>query len=250
MSNRDSASVLLIGVGGLGSPVALALAEAPQLRQLTLVDPDCVELSNLHRQILLQAGDLGRPKVEAAADTLRLRRPRAASGELHLATQAVRLTAENAAALIAGHQLVIEGSDDLATKFLVSDAALACGVPAIIGGVVRWSGQLTTTWPAGAGGCYRCLFEEPPSEGSALTCQQAGVLGPACGLIGGLMAAEALAALGGAPRYAGTLLTVDLLAWRLRRVPIPRRADCPSHGHGHGHGPGPGQFLDSGGPRS
>lgn len=251
----DRFSVLLIGAGGLGSPVALALAESPRIGQLTLLDPDRVELSNLHRQILLQSTDLGRLKVDAAADTLRARRSRAASGELRIVTHAARLTAENADALIAEHQLVIEGSDDLATKFLVSDAALACGVPALIGGVVRWSGQLTTTWPASAtsatssptssaSGCYRCLFEEPPPEGTAVTCQQAGVLGPACGLIGGLMAAEALAALAGTPRYAGSLLTVDLLAWRLRKVPIPRRSSCPAHDLRRG------RFLDSAGPRS
>lgn len=236
-----AASVLLIGAGGLGSPIAiaLALAASPRVGQLTLVDPDRVELSNLHRQILLQEADLGRPKVRAAADTLAAQ-PRVARGELRLVLHEARLTAENAESLFVGHQLVIEGSDDLETKFLVNDCAVRCNVPAIIGGVVRWSGQLMTVWPGGASACYRCLFEEPPPPGSALTCQQAGVLGPACGLVGGLMATEALAALAGTPELAGTLLTVDLLGWRLRRVAIGRRSDCPACGH----------FLDSTGPRS
>lgn len=234
-----AASVLLIGAGGLGSPVALSLAASSRVGQLTLVDPDRVELSNLHRQILLQEADLGRPKVRAAADTLAAQ-PRVASGQLRLVLHEARLKPDNAESLLAGHQLVIEGSDDLETKFLVSDCAVRCKVPAIIGGVVRWSGQLMTVWPPGASACYRCLFEEPPPPGSALTCQQAGVLGPACGLVGGLMATEALLALRGTPELAGALLTVDLLGWRLRRVPIGRRPDCPACGH----------FLDSAGPRS
>ncbi len=224
--------VLVIGAGGLGSPVALALTGGPpaagpaRLAGLTLIDADVVELSNLHRQLLHGERDLGRRKVDSAADRL------AARG-VPCERLAQRLDAECAPALIAAHDLVVEGSDDLGTKFLVNDLALRLGVPAVIGGVVRFSGQIVTVLPAGAAGgpvgCYRCLFEEPPPDGTATSCQQAGVLGPACGLVGGLMAAEAMRILtGAAPLYAGAVLTLDLLRWRLRQIKLPPRPGCPA----------------------
>jgi adenylyltransferase/sulfurtransferase len=220
--------VLLIGAGGLGSPVALALggsAAASRLSRLTVVDPDVVEPSNLHRQTLHRDRDLGRPKVDSAAERLAALLPAAVACE----RIAGRLIADSADALIGSHDLVIEGSDDLDTKFLVNDAALRLGVPAVIGGVVRWSGQVVTVLPHQRGklGCYRCLFEEPPPPGATATCQQAGVLGPACGLVGGFLAAEAERVLTGAsPLYAGAVWTVDLLRWRVRVLPLPPRADC------------------------
>jgi adenylyltransferase/sulfurtransferase len=229
--------VLLIGAGGLGSPVALALTgpgdgARSALTGLTLVDPDVVELSNLHRQILHGDRDLGRRKVDSAADRLAARTPAGFVCE----RRAVRLDADNAAALFAAHHLVIEGSDDLATKFLVNDTALRLGIPAVIGGVVRFSGQIVTVVPSLSSipplGCYRCLFEEPPEPGLAATCQQSGVLGPSCGLVGGLMAAEATRILAGAPPlYAGRVLTVDLLRWRMRRVPLGPRPGCTACAH-------------------
>jgi adenylyltransferase/sulfurtransferase len=224
------ARVLLVGVGGLGSPVALALAESGLLSVLTLIDPDRVELSNLHRQILLRECDLGSDKVLAATATLRARLGTGGRTErLAIAPRALRLDAENAEALLRGHDLVIEGSDDLRTKFVVNDSACRLGIPALIGGVVRFSGQIVTVWPGAA--CYRCLFEEPPAEGLAQSCQQAGVLGPACGVVAGLMAAEAVRILGAGksatpPSYAGAALTLDLLHWQARTVPIGRRRDC------------------------
>ncbi len=225
---NSGARLLLVGVGGLGSPLALALAAAPQVTQLTLLDPDVVEISNLHRQILLSGASLGQPKVTAAAAMLRRRSPRAGSTvpALQLQTHAARLSPDNSRALLAEHDLVIDGSDDLATKFLVSDTARALGRPALIGGIVRFSGQLQTIWPGAA--CYRCLFEAPPPEGSALSCQQAGVLGPACGLVAGLMADEALAILHGRPRYAGAVLTLDLLRGQRRLIRLTPRPDCPA----------------------
>ena len=231
--------VLIVGVGGLGSPVALALAESAAIAKLTLIDPDRVELSNLHRQLLLRDGDLGMQKASAAADTLRARRPRArarARGDgMELVPLARKLSHENAAKLFREHDLIIEGSDDLHTKFLVNDYALALRVPAVIGGVVRFAGQVLTVWPGAA--CYRCLFEAPPEAGLAVSCQQAGVLGPACGVVAGIMADEALRIISGGggggdgdggegPRLAGTLLSLDLHSWQLRRVAIGRRSDC------------------------
>ena len=226
--------VLVIGAGGLGSPVALALTGGPptarpaRLAGLTLIDADVVELSNLHRQLLHGERDRGRRKVDSAADRLAARAPAVPCERL-----AQRLDGECAPALIAAHDLVVEGSDDLGTKFLVNDLALRLGVPAVIGGVVRFSGQIVTVLPAGAAGgpvgCYRCLFEEPPPDGTATSCQQAGVLGPACGLVGGLMAAEAMRILtGAAPLYAGAVLTLDLLRWRLRQIKLPPRPGCPA----------------------
>jgi len=222
----EGARLLLVGAGGLGSPLALALACEPRIAQITLIDPDTVELSNLHRQILLSTAALGRPKVDAAAETLHRRCPRlqGAPPTLRIATRAERLTAKNGAALLRQHDLVIEGSDDLHTKFLVNDTACALGMPALIGGVVRFSGQLQTVWPGSA--CYRCLFEEPPPPDSVVSCQQAGVLGPACGLVAGLMAQEALAILEGQPRSAGAVLTLDLLTFAQRRIRLAPRADC------------------------
>lgn len=236
-----SARVLVIGAGGLGSPVALALAASPERPAvLTLIDPDRVELSNLHRQLLHGEGDLGRPKVESGAERLRAT-ARASGGELEIRALAARLDPERAPALFAEHDLVIEGSDDLDTKFLVNDTALACGVPAIIGGVVQWRGQVLGVLPrprSASGepgpppaGCYRCLFEAPPPEGEVATCQQSGVLGPACGVVGGVMAAEALRLLRGQrPVHAGALLLIDLLRFRVRRLPLRPRPGCPACG--------------------
>jgi molybdopterin/thiamine biosynthesis adenylyltransferase len=222
--------VLLVGAGGLGSPVALALAAAPgaRLSRITVLDPDRVELSNLHRQLLHGEGDLGRLKVDSAA--ARLRRP-----GLEIRALPERLEARSAPALFAEHDLVIEGSDDLVTKFLVNDEAIGAGVPALIGGVVQWSGQVLCVHPGRPAACYRCLFEEPPGEEADVpTCQRAGVLGPACGVVGGLMATEALRILRGEPpRHAGALLSMDLLSWRIRRVaprPRPGCAACRRRG--------------------
>ena len=224
----SGARLLLVGVGGLGSPLALALAAAPEVASLTLLDPDVVEISNLHRQILLSGAALGQPKVEAAAAMLRRRSPRAASPSptLSLRPLQARLCPENSRELFAQHDLIIDGSDDLATKFLVSDTACATARPALIGGIVRFAGQLQTVMPGVA--CYRCLFEEPPPPDRVLSCQNGGVLGPSCGLVAGLMATEALAILAGRPRYAGAVLTLDLLAGQRRRIRLSPRPDCPA----------------------
>lgn len=221
--------VFLIGAGGLGSPLALGLLESFSALTLSLCDPDRVEVSNLPRQILHAEADLGRLKVDSAADRL-LRRADAARS-LTVTRHAVALNTDNAATLLRGHDLIFEGSDDLRTKFLVNDLALRLGIPAVIGGVTRFRGQVCTVLPGRdeSRGCYRCLFEEPPPADEVASCQAAGVLGPACGFVAGLMLLEALRILAGRPpRLAGAVLVVDLQSLGTRPVRIPRRADCPA----------------------
>jgi adenylyltransferase/sulfurtransferase len=226
MLSSSARDVCLIGAGGLGSPAALALCASGACASLTIIDPDEVEISNLHRQLLLREADLGRAKVDAAADTLRRRAP-----EVRVTAVRARLGAENAAELLAGHRVVLEGSDSLATKFLVSDTAVRLGIPVVVGGVVGFDGQVLTVLP-GRTACYRCLFEEPPGPQAleeVATCQQAGVLGPACGVIGALQAGEALRLLRGEePAFAGALLVADLRRDQHRRVPLRRRPGCPA----------------------
>jgi molybdopterin-synthase adenylyltransferase len=186
---------IIVGVGGLGCPLALGLAERGD--RLVLVDFDRVELSNLARQILYRTEDVGRPKVEAAADALVRRGVPAARIEPVMSRWHAGLLGD----------VVYEGSDDLATKFAVNDACVAAGVPCVIGGVLRSAGQVFSVVPGGA--CYRCLFEAPPTD--APTCAEAGVWGPLCLLV----AAEMLRA------EPGLLLLPEG-----RRITVRPRAGC------------------------
>jgi molybdopterin/thiamine biosynthesis adenylyltransferase len=194
------ATAVIVGVGGLGSPLALALALRGET--VILVDHDRVELSNLPRQILYRSEDVGRPKVLAAADALVRRGVPPARIEPIMAPWHPGLRGD----------VVYEGSDDLPTKFAVNDACVAAGTPCTIGGVLRHEGQVFQVLPGGA--CYRCLFEAPPAEGDAPSCGDAGVLGPSCLLV----AAEMLRA---AP---GLLILPEG-----RRVNVRRRRGCPAH---------------------
>lgn len=214
--------VAVIGAGGLGGPVAYALAAAGA-RMLTLVDPDVVDLGNLQRQVQFTGADIGRPKVEALADEL-VRRGAARGAVRPLA---IRFTADSADRILDGVDLVVEGSDDPATKFAVNDAALARGMPLAIGGVERWSGLVFAGRPGAA--CYRCLFESPPTGSDpAPSCADAGVLGAAVAVIGGLLARTALDLARGAP--GGELLVVDDTASPAppRRVRYNPRPGCPA----------------------
>ena len=216
------ASVLVIGVGALGCAAAEALACAG-IGHLALVDHDRVELSNLHRQLLHRTADLGRPKVESAAETLR---------RLHAALEVdvtrARFGADNAAALTAGQACVIDATDGIATKFLVNDLVVALGTPLVHGGIVRFQGQLMTILP-GASACYRCLFGSPPADGSVPSCQEAGVIGALAGTIGTLQAAEAVRVITGrGTLLRDRLLTYDALAGRFRHVRLRRNPACPA----------------------
>jgi molybdopterin/thiamine biosynthesis adenylyltransferase len=218
---RD-ASVLLIGVGALGCAAADALASAG-LGRLVLVDHDRVERSNLHRQLLHRTADLGRPKVESAADTLRLRHPATA-----VTTVVARFDADNAAALVADTSCVIDATDGITTKFLVNDLVVRLRTPLVHAGIVRFQGQLLTILP-GVSACYRCLFGAPPEDGSVPSCQEAGVLGSMAGTIGMLQAAEAVRLVTGMGRLlTDRLLTYDALAGRWRHVRLRRNPTCPT----------------------
>ncbi len=225
-SVADSAFVI-VGAGGLGSPLALTLALAGAGR-LVLVDDDVVELSNLPRQILFRTADVGRPKVVAARDAL-LRR-----GVAPARVEAVRtrFDAASAAALLHDAAVVCDGSDDPATKFLVNDVARARGVPAVIAGVLRDRGNVFPV-RVGDGACYRCLFEAPPEgDDAAPSCADAGVLGPRCGQVAAWQARVALAlASGDDPQGVTRRVWVfddGAAADAPRALELRRRADCPA----------------------
>ncbi len=212
-----SRSALLVGAGGLGSPAALLLARAG-LGRLGLVDDDVVDLTNLHRQLLHRT--VGVPKVDSAAERLRAIAP---GIELELIRD--RLTAENALALFARYDVVLDGSDGFPTRFLCNDAAVLAKKPLVHGAVVRLEGQLLTVVPGAA--CLRCLFEAPPPPNEIPTCSQAGVLGPAPGVIGSLMAVEALKVLRGeGETLANRMLTWDARRGRMREVPLAKDPGC------------------------
>lgn len=177
--------VLVIGLGGLGCPASLALAQAG-VGRLTLADPDVVDLSNLHRQPWHRTPDVGRPKVDSAAERLRRAFP-----ALEVRPLRVRVDADSAEGLFRDHDVVIDATDGAATKFLLSDCAVLTGVPLVHGGVLRFEGQAMRIRPDGP--CLRCLFEDAPAPDSLPTCAQAGILGPMTGVIGGLQAMLALA---------------------------------------------------------
>jgi molybdopterin/thiamine biosynthesis adenylyltransferase len=220
---RD-ASVLVIGAGALGSPVALYLAGAGTGR-LGIADSDAVELSNLHRQLLHFSPDVGAPKAHSAAAKLRFLNP-----EIEVVPYEVRFEAANAAGLLHGHDLVVDCSDSFATRYAVNAACCEAGIPLVEGGVVGAAGLVMSIRP-GETACYRCAFPEPPPAGSEPTCAQAGVLGPAAGVIGSLQALEALKLLTGfAPALTDSFLQVDLLGLSFLRIKVARRPGCPDCG--------------------
>ena len=209
-------SACIIGVGGLGCPSSLALLHSG-VTELTLVDPDVVELSNLHRQLWHTEADLGRPKVESAASKIREQFPR-----VTVQTRQERVTASNAAELFAGHSVVIDATDGVETKFLLSDTAVQTGTTLIYGGVLRFEGLALRIEKDGP--CLRCLFESVPTE--APTCAQAGVMGSMAGVVGALQAQLALQPV---TSMKGIVHIVDGLTFEARTVTLRQRADCAVH---------------------
>jgi molybdopterin/thiamine biosynthesis adenylyltransferase len=212
-----AARVLIVGAGGLGAPAALYLAAAG-VGELTLVDADTVVLSNLQRQVLFATGDENRVKVEAAAERLVALNP-----NTQVTPVPEYLTEANARGLIAGHDLVLDGTDDFATRFAVNAACLAEGVTLVSGAIGRWTGQVGVF--AGRP-CYRCFVPEIPPD--AETCAAVGVVGALAGVIGSMMALEAIKLLADAgDPLVGRLLIYDALAGETRTVRIGADPECP-----------------------
>ncbi|MBI2896115.1 MAG: HesA/MoeB/ThiF family protein [Deltaproteobacteria bacterium] len=212
--------VVVIGAGGLGSPVALSLAAAG-VGFIRIVDDDVVELANLQRQTLFREADIGKKKAVVAAERLRL-----VSGSIEVQAHAARLDAGTAWDLLEDADVVVDGSDNFATRFLVNDTCVLAEIPLVTGGIRQWLGQVLTVWP-GRSPCYRCLFEEIPPAGEIPGCAEAGVLGALAGAVGAIQASEALRLLQGLEgRYQGRLFTLEAQSGLMRSVPIDERPDC------------------------
>ena len=223
-----AAKVVLLGAGGLGSPAALYLAAAG-VGQLTLIDDDVVERSNLHRQIIHADARVGMAKTESARIALLALNPR-----IRIETRRERLQADNVERLLAGHDLLIDGADNFSARYLLAAATLRLKLPMVYGAVERFSGQLSVFDPRRSDSpCYRCLFPEPPGATAAPTCSEAGVLGVLPGLVGLLQATEALKLiLGLGESMVGRLLQVDALDLRFSEIRLPRDPNCPGCGAG------------------
>jgi adenylyltransferase/sulfurtransferase len=215
--------VLVIGAGGLGSPVALYLAAAG-VGTLGIVDGDRVDLSNLHRQVIHYTQDLGRPKTETAQRTLGAVNP-----DVRVVPYQTVLTSDNAMDIIAGYDLVINGSDNFPTRYLVNDACVLLGKPLIDASILKWEGQATVFLPGH--GCYRCLFPTPPPPGSVPSCAEGGIVGAVAGVMGSLQATEAVKILLGAGEaLANRLLLFDALQGDVRTLRWSRNPACPACG--------------------
>lgn len=219
-----SAKVLVVGAGGLGSPVLVYLAAAG-IGTLGVVDFDEVDLSNLHRQILHGSDSVGRKKTDSAVDRLREVNP-----NVKVVPHRERFTAENGLRIAREYDLIIDGTDNFATRYLVNDASVLLGIPSIYGSVHRFEGQ-ASVFGAPNGPCYRCLFREPPPADLVPNCAEAGVLGVLPGLIGTIQATEAVKViLGVGEPLVGRLLLVDAAAMSFRTINVRKDPDCPSCG--------------------
>ncbi|CAN5791039.1 molybdopterin-synthase adenylyltransferase MoeB [soil metagenome] len=218
------AKVLVVGAGGLGSPVLLYLAAAG-VGTLGVVDFDTVETSNLQRQIIHDSDHLGSLKTASAQ-----RRITALNPDVWVETYPERLSSENALELFALYDLIIDGSDNFATRYLVNDACVLTGTPLLYGAMSQFEGQLSlfhAATPAGMSPCYRCLFPTPPEPGTVPNCAEAGVFGALPGVVGSLLAVEAIKVLLNlGESLAGTLLHYDALYSETRRISVTRNPDC------------------------
>jgi adenylyltransferase/sulfurtransferase len=220
------AKVLCIGTGGLGAPLGLYLAAAG-VGRIGLVDFDKVDLSNLQRQILFDTNDIGRPKIEAATNRLRNLNP-----DIQIDNFETRLTSENALDILKDYDIVVDGTDNFPTRYLVNDACVILGKPNVYGSIFRFEGQITIFGYPG-GPCYRCLYPEPPPPGLVPSCAEGGVLGVLPGIVGAIQAAETLKLIiGKGEPLVGRLLLFDALAMRFRELKLRKNPECPVCG-GH-----------------
>ena len=213
--------ILLIGAGGLGAPAALYLAAAG-VGTIGLIDDDDVDVSNLQRQVIHATAAVGRPKVDSAAEAIRALNP-----DVEVIAHRTRLTADNARDLLSGWDVVIDGTDNFPTRYLVNDAAVMLGLPLVHGAVLGFNGQVGV-FDARRGPCYRCLHPAPPPAGSVPSCAEAGVLGVLPGIIGTMQAAEALKlVIGGGHPLLGRLAMLDAWGAHLREIPVAKNPACP-----------------------
>jgi len=216
-----SARVLIVGAGGLGSPVALYLASAG-VGTLGIVDSDEVELNNLQRQILHNTNTVGMPKTESAEKTLRELNP-----DVEVITYNLRIDSSNALDIIKDYDIVVDGSDNFPTRYLINDACVFLNKPLSYGAILRFDGQIFTIVPHQTP-CYRCSFESPPPPGLVPSCQEAGILGAVAGIIGTLQANEVLKLIMGIGNpLLGRLLIFDALGTEFREMKIPKNPECP-----------------------
>ena len=213
------AKVLLVGAGGLGSPVALYLAAAG-VGTIGVVDGDTVSITNLQRQVLHSTKDINRPKVEVARERIEAMNP-----DVNVRTYELYLNEANAMKLIESYDFVIDGTDNFATKYLVNDACVMLGKAFTMGGISKYSGQLMTHVPGSA--CYRCLFPEPPAKQDVETCAMVGVLGSIAGMLGTVQATECLKYLAGVGQLlTNSMLTFDALSMQWQRFDFGKRESC------------------------
>jgi sulfur-carrier protein adenylyltransferase/sulfurtransferase len=219
-----SAKVLCVGTGGLGAPLGLYLAAAG-VGRIGIVDFDAVDRTNLQRQILFSSADVGRRKIEAAADRLHGLNP-----DIQIDPYEKRLTSENALDLFKNYDIIVDGTDNFPTRYLVNDACVLLKKPNVYGSIFRFEGQVSIFgYPEGP--CYRCLYPEPPPPGLVPSCAEGGVLGVLPGIVGAIQAAEALKLIiGKGEPLIGRLLLFDALAMRFRELKLRKNPDCPACG--------------------
>ncbi|MGX0877030.1 molybdopterin/thiamine biosynthesis adenylyltransferase [Roseovarius sp. MBR-154] len=216
------ARVLVIGAGGLGSPVLLYLAAAG-VGTIGVIDDDEVDNSNLQRQVIHRDADIGLPKVQSAMAAMQAQNP-----QVLVRPYQQRLSAEIAEVLFAEYDMILDGTDNFETRYLANAAAVAMAKPLISGALSQWEGQLSVFDPARGAPCYQCIFPEAPAPGLAPSCAEAGVLGPLPGVVGAMMAAEAVKLITGAGQaLRGEMLIYDALYGESRKIALNRRTDCP-----------------------
>ncbi|MCU1261981.1 MAG: UBA/THIF-type binding protein [Bryobacterales bacterium] len=216
-----NASVLLVGTGGLGAPLAMYLAAAG-VGRIGLVDFDVVDHTNLHRQVIHGTKDVGRPKIDSAIETMRDINPNVVTDRHEVA-----LTSENALEILKDYDLVVDGTDNFPTRYLVNDACVLLKKPNVYGSIFRFEGQ-STVFAVEGGPCYRCLYAEPPPAGLVPSCAEGGVLGILPGIIGLIQATEAVKLiLGAGEPLVGRLLLYDALTMRFRELKLRRNPECP-----------------------